>query len=138
MRQQPRRHEKSEALLSVMNRHRPQQYAIFEQEECCANAKGHAECRGKQGHLDVMTNQLRREGCFDLCGVQAYVWSLLLLLHAFTRIAQIICWKQDVHRGGIIVHCESTECATQYGNQHRKREISAVPPKSFGKRCEYS
>ena len=68
--QQPRCHEKSEALLRVMNRYGAEQYAIFEEEERRPDAKGYAERRCKQCYLDVVPDQLRRECCFDLCGVQ--------------------------------------------------------------------
>src|SRR6267154_69568 len=105
--QQPRRHEQSESPLRVMNRYGPEQYAIFEEEECRPNAKRYTECRCKQRYLDVGPDQLLQEYCFGLCGVQVPTLSLLFFMHALAQIAEELSRKQHVHAGGIVMHRES-------------------------------
>src|SRR5712672_1863722 len=136
--QQPRRHEQSESPLRVMNRYGPEQYAIFEEEECRPNAKRYAECRCKQRYLDVVPDQLRRECCFGLCGVQVPTLSLLFFMHALARIPEVISGKQHVHGGGIVMHRESAKRTTQNRNQHGQCKITELPSKRFRERSENS
>src|ERR1700692_3876151 len=109
-----------------MNRYGPEQYPSFEEEERRPNAKRYAECRCKQRYLDVVRDQLRRECCFGLCGVQVLPLSLLLFMHALARIAQVISRKQHVYGGGIVVHRESGQPTTQNRDQRGQCQIAEV------------
>src|SRR5262249_3407825 len=130
--------EQTETPLRVMNGYCPEQHAIFEEKECRPDAKRYPECSRQQGYLNVVPDQLGRECCFGLCGSGVLTFSLLLLVHALVRVAQVICRKQHVDGSRIVVNRDSAKRTTQNRDQHGQAKIAGLPPKRFRKRPEDS
>src|SRR5580704_13271163 len=136
MRQQPCGDEQAKPLLRVTNRDGPEEYAIFEEQQRGPDAIRYAKRSREQRHLDIVRDELRREGGFDLCRVHMSILSFHFLIDALARIAQVVGWEQNVYRSRVVEHRQSAQCRTQQCNEHCQPEVPVLPAKRFRKRCE--